>query len=492
MNVNNNMDKYNEIVFTILVFISVLQGAISDCDEEPPSVDNMDDVLDYLDFTVDCDTWVVYVNISSCKLENLGLTDVDHIFVDDDEDSVISDLDDACQFTLDSDNDVYYAIFDWDECSPNIEETDEFIRTFEYILNMKLGNWDGDAAIKRDFTSSVSITCSYDVAADSTVDEIDPEQVSYELAEQISTGSYKVRMRAFADSSLTDRLTSGYRLVTVPEFFYVKMVIRNAGVGMILQAEECWATATSDSSDTDRLDIIVGGCPDTTLFDDDGVTVLENYASDTVVFGVRSFLWTGFAVSGQEIYIHCMLAFCDSTAQTDCTTDDCSNRRKRSISIIGLQSKEEKHKQKKRINSTLSSISPIAIKDDSICSVESVQCQQICTVINASRACRCFSNYQLLDDGITCQIKDIEKVATSSEIQKENIPSVIRTWKMVIENSENLDIESLKMTAAIVGMFAVFIVLFYVICRYCRYVRASDLENLGYLPHEKRPLRENA
>nr|XP_039262885.1 alpha-tectorin-like isoform X1 [Styela clava] len=486
------MDIFTGFILTCFLLNNV-QYVSSACDSpEPPSVDNMTAVLGYLDFVFDCETWVVYVNVSSCKLEKLGLTSIDGVFIDASSSINIANVGSTCQFTLDAVNEVYYAVFNWNECNPTIAEDANFVRTFEYFLHMKLGNWNiNDVIIKRDNIASISITCSYLVGPDMTLGAIDPEQVSYQLTDQISTGSYSVRMKAFADSSLTNSLSSDNRLVTVPDFFYIKMVIKKAGVGLILQAEYCWATPTSDSTNSERIDLIVGGCPEATLYADSGVTVTENYASDTVVFGVRSFLWTGFSVSGQEIYVHCSLAFCDSTAQTGCTTQSCSARKKRSIFSTGLRHGTEQ--QQGRTNYTSSAISPISIAiKDSICLKEPVECEQICTVINGSRACRCYSDYHLQNDDQTCLRKDLDEMPTSTEVPHRTIPSILRKWKLVIENAENIDVEGLKMSAIVVCMFAVFVVLLYAACRYCRTVRASNLENLGNLPQEKIPLCENA
>ncbi|CAK8681903.1 unnamed protein product [Clavelina lepadiformis] len=140
-------------------------------------------------------------------------------------------------------------------------------------------------------------------------------------------GAFDIIMEIFSDRNFTQHFSGDPPEVLVPETVYVVASVSRDGV--VLQADECWASESDRFIRDDgvvHFDLILNGCPvnDTTVY--------ENSVSSEASFSFESFLFTQKPES--LVYIHCLVRALPTDHGIDNDCDGVSDRRRRNAEAI--------------------------------------------------------------------------------------------------------------------------------------------------------------
>ena len=112
---------------------------------------------------------------------------------------------------------------------------------------------------------------------------------------------FDVMMGVYVDNSFDESVPADYSVI-VPDHIYAGMKLQDGEDALILMAEKCWATPTSDPEDDESYVFIDNYCG--TEAEADGVfDMVKNGVDKAVNFGIESFEFLG-RVEG-NIFLHC-------------------------------------------------------------------------------------------------------------------------------------------------------------------------------------------
>ena len=137
----------------------------------------------------------------------------------------------------------------------------------------------------------------------SAVDVVRPSVSHYEVSLATDFGNFMVSMGLYTDNTF-NTLYIGQVSISVPEPIYVGIELTGT-TEFVVTLDRCWATATSNPSDTKRYEFITNQCGDLAELND--YQTLQIFATGTgqkASFSMNAFSFNGIA-GGGEIYFHC-------------------------------------------------------------------------------------------------------------------------------------------------------------------------------------------
>ncbi|CAL8284697.1 unnamed protein product [Lota lota] len=143
-------------------------------------------------------------------------------------------------------------------------------------------------------------------------------------------GNFSVSMLLYKDQAFEDKWTTVPSL-TLDDNIFVKIFMIPAH--LMLRAERCWATPTSDPYSNIQYTFIKDSCP--LLSNHQTLTVLRNGQGPEAMFRIQMFKFVGSSYT--DVFLHCNIQICHSTpglCQPNCSTmEDGLERSRRDISL---------------------------------------------------------------------------------------------------------------------------------------------------------------
>ncbi|XP_076816426.1 uncharacterized protein LOC143462236 isoform X2 [Clavelina lepadiformis] len=339
----------------------------------------------------------VFIGLSSSDIMRLELRDDDQIIISPSHLTNGSDLPEQC---ITSANSPSFNLT-FGDCGANVIIGDGTLEVVYVVRNLPA--LDSSSLIQRYKDACFNVSCSYNTSEVVKSTGIEPMIKKRILETQLSEGNFDVEI-SITDSQYNSDSVSE---VIVPEPIFVKLELANVEEDndyVKLQARSCWASPDSTTGGDPLYQIVENGCPAANVFDSPGaIDVNLNYNTTIAKFSFNSFIWTGYAKSDQQIFVHCMVKICVGIGGSTCEELNCDKKRKRRF----VENDPNLH--------VISSKPIILIAPDDSCEEMNGGCSDKCVFNGYKSHCKCFGNRILQEDGKTCS--DPETIRTAGKFE---------------------------------------------------------------------------
>lgn len=286
------------------------------------------------DSVTSCTAGSMKVSISKCAFENARFTDPTSSYIAGpnyaSKLTVASDATNQCEPVENGEFYDFTVSADLEECGSEVVNDGT---TVTYKNAAQLIDGKENSFISRIRRMKVDFECSFDLKVTlSAVEVARPTVTHYEVSLGKDHAAFTVSMGLYTDNTFTG-LQSGPLTVDVPEPIYVGIHLTGTDE-FVVTMDNCWATATSDPSDTTKYEFITNQCGDLAELNDYQTLVI--YATGTgqkASFSMNAFSFNGIT-GGGEIYFHCDAIICDPDNETCVPTCPSGRRRKRRNTIF--------------------------------------------------------------------------------------------------------------------------------------------------------------
>jgi hypothetical protein len=217
--------------------------------------------------------------------------------------------------------DVEMSIPTSSECGTIIENNG----TYLLYSNAIIGDVrEHDGVVSRKKYIDVDFHCAFESDMDLTYESqihamIDHVDITLDRQDK----EFDIQMGVFTDETFSELVPDDYSIV-VPDIIHAGIELMDGEEALVLLAEKCWATPTSDPEDETQYVFLDNFC---SSLDVDGLfSVGQNGISRNAQFELRSFEFDGH-LDG-IIYLHCHANVCDTEIE-DCSIDCSDSGRKR-------------------------------------------------------------------------------------------------------------------------------------------------------------------
>ncbi|XP_076821243.1 alpha-tectorin-like [Clavelina lepadiformis] len=343
------------------------------------------------------------IKLGSTLLDQFYLQGTDKLIIT--SGSSLSNVTAMCEFTGITVNttEATFYLASLESCHPLFKSDNDTLYVTWQIVSVPSINVSD--TIQRYSDNCINVTCAFDINLLLNTSGIVPTIEKILLAEVVGQGEFAISID-YVNENYT-ALGNDPR-VYVPEPIYVRAELDvDDPENYVLQAEECWATPTSDETTMPRYDIIEDGCAVEDIFEsENAITVVENYMSYFFKFYFDSFVWTGIDEDEQKIYVFCYVKICHVDSGVNCTmlpNGPCPANRKRRDVPSALTDGS---------NRQLISSGPIYIhkQEKETCAKNNGGCSDVCELREGDVFCSCFNGKHLNQDGKTCTTNDKEMI----------------------------------------------------------------------------------
>ncbi|XP_078483344.1 alpha-tectorin-like [Ciona intestinalis] len=334
-----------------------------------------------LNANMTCQSSLVGISIDVCNLTNIGILPTELVVAAHGANlsAVATQCKPTILRTVDGKLSATFLISNIFDCGA-IAAMDAQTLTLSYNLQTVPPTAPSSSQIQRYYDTSVIFNCSFARSEVVNSPLLMPQLQRIQLAQPAVSGKFDISLMLCQDQNCATSLQGNPPVVRVTDYVYFKAAL-SASDFTVLQARECWATPTSNSSNPTRYPIIESGCPSNA--DPTSITVVKNYNTSYITAGFKSFAWVG--INDQKIFIHCQLDVCVNSA-ANCSGPVCSpGKKKRSV--------QNYHEGKLYSFGPLKLVTPCD---------EPGTCDHQCTLHNGEPICSCYAGFTLDSDGKTC------------------------------------------------------------------------------------------
>ena len=184
-----------------------------------------------------------------------------------------------------------------------------------------------DGVTSRKKVIDLDFQCGFEADVDLSSDDIIHALIDHvEIKLDRQDKQFDIQMGVYTDDTFTELVHDDYSIV-VPDIIHAAVQLMEGEDTLVLLAEKCWATPSSDSEDENQYVFLDNFC--STVDEDGSFNIGRNGVDREAQFELESFEFEGH-LDG-IIYLHCHANVCDTVLE-DCSPDCTeSGRRRRSM-----------------------------------------------------------------------------------------------------------------------------------------------------------------
>ncbi|KAM4697753.1 uromodulin-like [Rhinophrynus dorsalis] len=269
--------------------------------------------IEDLDLKLTCSTYEMKASFQACQLESLNLNK-----------KSVHLLDSSCIGFKDRINKNLISVvapLQDGICGTRLY-TNETHAIFQNTLYVPLLE---DQIIIRNSEIQMSFTCAYPLDMKLTLETSLRPALSSMSINLGGTGQFNVQMALFRDQNYLSPYKGTEVTLSTRETLYVGVILEGAeSTQYVVVMRNCYATPTRNADDPLKYYFIMERCPNR---QDATIRVMENGVSTRGRFSVQMFKFVG---NHNQVYLHCEINLCDSSAQT-CKPSCSGTRSRRSL-----------------------------------------------------------------------------------------------------------------------------------------------------------------